>query len=232
MRSRFRVGRRTVPIVALLTVIAATAYPSIAGAAGKAKLTVVHAIPRLTVDVYANGDLLLDNFKPGTITRPVPLNPGRYDVAVTPSDSKKKLLAASTRVKSQTDAAAVAYLDEEGDPTLGWFKNNMRPVQEHDARITVRHTAEAPEVDVRFKRPGRQWRKVTSDLENGEQANRDLKARRYRFDVVLAGTTKRVLGPVSLKIDDRTHYFVYAWGSVADENLALDLSTRRLPSSN
>jgi hypothetical protein len=55
-----------------------------------------------------------------------------------------------------------------------------------------------------------------------------LGARRYRFDVVLAGSNKRVLGPVSLKLAPRTHYFVYAWGSAADDNLALK-STRRLP---
>jgi hypothetical protein len=132
-------------------------------------------------------------------------------------------------VNGDTDAAAVAFLTESGSPTLGLFSNNVSPIRAQRARMTVRHTAAAPEVDVRFKRPGGEWRMVTTELMNGEQATRGFKARRYRFDVVLAGTDTRVLGPVAVKLERRTHYFVYAWGSAADGNLALNLSTRRLP---
>ena len=95
----------------------------------------------------------------------------------------------------------------------------------------MRHTAAAPEVDVRFQRPGGKWRNVTTELMNGEQAKRGFKARRYRFDVVLAGSDNRVLAPTSLRLERRTHYFAYAWGSADDDNLRLNLSTRRLPVS-
>jgi hypothetical protein len=231
MRSKSSKWRRAVPLIGLLAMLSATAYPSIASAAGKARLTVVHAIPRLTVDVYANGGLLLDDFKPGTITRAISLDPGRYDIAITPAETKEKLLSASVQVKAKTDASAVAYLDNDGDATLGLFNNDMRPKERPRGRITVRHTAAAPEVDVRYKRPGGEWKDVSTDLANGEQASGGLKARTYRFDVVLAGTTKRVIGPVSLKIEPRTHYFMYAWGSADDQSLGLNLSTRRLPAS-
>jgi hypothetical protein len=100
-------------------VVAAGAFPGTASAAHEGKLTVVHAVPRLTVDVYANGNLLLDNFKPGTITRPRRIDPGAYDIKVTPANSKNDLLSAAVRVKNETDAAAVAYLDKDGDPRLG-----------------------------------------------------------------------------------------------------------------
>lgn len=39
----------------------------------KAMVSVFHGVPGLTVDVYANGDELLSDFKPGTVTTPSPL---------------------------------------------------------------------------------------------------------------------------------------------------------------
>ena len=231
MKTKSWVRGRKAPLIALVAVVAATAFPAAASATDKGKLTVVHAVPGLTVDVYADDDLLLEDFKPGTITHPVRLDPAAYEIEVTPANSTNEVLSATVQVKSGTDAAAVAYLSEDGDPTLGLFNNNQRPIRQSKARVTVRHTAAAPEVDVRFKRPGGKWRNVTTELMNGEQAKRGFKARGYRFDVVLAGTDNRVLGPTSLKLERRTHYFAYAWGSADDDSLRLNLSTRRLPVS-
>jgi Domain of unknown function (DUF4397) len=226
IKSQSRIRR--IPLLALAAMVAATAFPASAAAADKGKVTVVHAVPDLTVDVYANDGLFLEDFEPGTITPPARLDPGHYDIEVTPANSASVALSATASVDSGTDAAAVAYLEKNGDPTLGLFKNNQRPIRERRARVTVRHTAAAPEVDVRYKRPGGKWKLVTTDLMNGEQAKRGFRARRYRFDVVLSGKDTRVLGPVTLKLERRTHYFVYAWGSAADDSLALNLSTRRL----
>lgn len=217
------------PLLVLAAAVATTAFvPGTAAAKDRGKVTVVHAVPDLTVDVYANDGLLLEDFEPGTITDPVRLVPDTYDVEITPANSNSVALDATVPVVEETDAAAVAYLDEHGDPTLGLFDNNQHPIKEHRARVTVRHTAAAPEVDVRYKRPGREWKSVTTDLSNGEQAKRGFRAHKYRFDVVLAGTDDRVLGPATLDLERRTHYFVYAWGSASEDSLALNLSTRRL----
>jgi len=209
-----------------------TLLPTTAPAAGeteaKGKVTVVHAVPGLTVDVYANEGLFIEDFAPGTITAPVKLASGSYDIEITPANSDSVALSATAPVTEDTDAAAVAYLEEDGDPTLGLFANNQRPIDADKARVTVRHTAAAPEVDVRFKRIGGDWRHLTADLANGEQDGRGFVARKYRFDVVLAGTNTRVLGPVTLELAERKHYYVYAWGSAEDENLALNLSKRNL----
>jgi hypothetical protein len=79
--------------------------PAAASGADTGKVTVVHAVPDLTVDVYANGGLLLEDFVP---------------------------------------------------------TNDMSTIKEPRARVTVRHTAAAPAVDVRFKRPGGKWKMVMS----------------------------------------------------------------------
>lgn len=228
MRKRIRTRVRRASALALAMVLAGLALAPTALAADEGRVTVVHAVPDLTVDAYANDCLLLEDFTPGSITRAFRLEPGSYELDVTPANSSDVVLSATAPVTDDTDAAAVAYLDEGGSPKLGLFPNDQRPVAPRKARVTVRHTAAAPAVDVRFKRIGGEWKYVTGDLENGEQATRPFRERSYRFDVVLAGTKQRVLGPVTVELERLRHVFVYAWGSASDDNLALNSSIRRL----
>lgn len=60
------------------------AMPASAADEDKATVSVLHAVPGLTVDVYANGDELLPDFKPGTLTEPQELPAGSYDLKVFP----------------------------------------------------------------------------------------------------------------------------------------------------
>ena len=198
------------------------------GSNNKGKVTVVHAVPDLPVDVYANDSKLLNDFMPGEIVGPVALAAGEYELDVTGANSTDPILSATADVTKGLDATAVAYLKGNGDPTLGLFVNKMQPIQDDRARMTVRHTAAAPEVDVRWKRPGGNWRVFAPDLKNGQEKTRWFCECKRSFDVVLAGTNTRVLGPATFDLEDETHYFVYAWGSAADDSLALNLSTRHL----
>lgn len=50
-----------------IAIAIAMAAPASAVASGKADLSVLHGIPGLTVDVYVNGALTLDDFTPGTL---------------------------------------------------------------------------------------------------------------------------------------------------------------------
>ena len=131
IRSRIR----KTPLLAIAVVVAATALipGPVAAGTDSGKVTVVHAVPDLTVDVYANKALLLEDFEPGTITDPVPLAPATYNIEVTPADSSTVVLAASVPVDAETDAAAVAHLDENGNPTLGLFANNIKSIERNRA---------------------------------------------------------------------------------------------------
>ncbi|GAA2925827.1 hypothetical protein GCM10011428_48500 [Streptomyces violaceus] len=48
----------------------------------EAMVSVFHGIPGMTVDVYANGDELLGDFKPGTVTDPQALDAGTYEIQI------------------------------------------------------------------------------------------------------------------------------------------------------
>ena len=56
-------------------------------AEGDAKLSVLHAVPGLTVDVYVDGERTINDFKPGTLAGPLELPGGTYSVAITAADA-------------------------------------------------------------------------------------------------------------------------------------------------
>ena len=213
-------------IVGGASLAAAPATVSAREAGGKA--TVVHGVPGLTVDVYANGDTLLEDFVPGDIAGPVDLATGDYKIELTAADSSDVVLSANATITDGANVTAAAHLTAAGDPAIGLFKNKMNPIRPRKARVSLRHIASAPPVDVRFRRPAGSWKLFAEDIGNGEQATRAVRKGKYRFDVVLAGTKSRVLGPTKLVLARRMHYFVYAWGSASEGNLALNLSTQRL----
>ena len=64
--------------LAVLTLAPMSAH----AAESEATVSVLHAVPGLTVDVYANGEELIPDFAPGTLTDPLTLPAGTYDLQV------------------------------------------------------------------------------------------------------------------------------------------------------
>lgn len=207
---------------ALLVPAALVAAPAMA--ADDATVSVLHAIPEGSgadvVDVYAGDALLIDNFTPGSLeTLTVPA--GSYDLGVyadgaTPADSDAVLSAAGVEVPAGANATVTANLDADGNPALNVYVNDISEVPAGDARLTVRHIAAAPAVDVRADGTA-----IVEGLVNPDEAVTDVPAGTYSADVVLAGTDTVVLGPADLDLAEGTNTIVYAWGSAEAGNLAL-----------
>jgi hypothetical protein len=186
-----------------------------ASAAETATVSVLHAVPDTPVDVYANGERLIDDFQPGTLTDPLELPAGSYDLALFPADaadgSGAPLLSADgVSVPAGANATVVAHLKEDGTPALTPFVNDVSPVAAGQARVTVRHTAAAPAVDVRAG-----GAVVAPGLANPKEASLTVPAGTVTADVVLAGTTTVAIGPADLTLAEGTSTIVYAWGSQA-----------------
>ncbi len=184
-----------------------------ATAADTATVSVLHGVPGVTVDVYANGEELLSDFAPGTLTDPVSLPAGSYDLAVypagsDPASSQPAASASGVQVPAGAHATVVAHLDEGGTPVLTPFVNDVSPVPAGQARVTVRHTAAAPAVDIRA---GGQV--VAPGLTNPDEATLTVPAGTIAADVVLAGTETVAIGPADLPLGEGTATAVYAWGS-------------------
>ena len=191
----------------------AAAAPS--SAAGTSDVSVLHGVPGLTVDVYANGNKLLTDFEPGTLTDPVKLPEGTYDLAVFPAgegpDGTPAIKADGVAVPSGANITIVAHLSADGTPVLTPFVNDTSRIKPGETRLTVRHTAAAPAVDVRAG-----GTPVFEGLENPKEAKADIPAGKVSADVVLAGTDTVAIGPADLDLKEGTNTIVYAWGSAAD----------------
>jgi hypothetical protein len=178
-----------------------------------ATVSVLHGVPDTPVDVYANGERLIDDFQPGTLTDPLELPAGSYDLALYPADapdaSGDPLLSADgVSVPAGADATVVAHLTESGQPALTPFVNDTSTVPAGQARVTVRHVAAAPAVDVRA---GGQV--VVDGLTNPNEESLTVPAGTVSADVVLAGTDTVAIGPADLTLTEGTTTAVYAWGS-------------------
>jgi hypothetical protein len=198
-----------------------------ASAASDATVSVLHSVPGVTVDVYANGDELIPDFEPGTLTDPQRLPAGTYDLqgfadGDSPGNGKPVMQAEDVEVPAGANATVVAHLDDQGKPRLSLFANDVTPVDAGQARVTVRHTAAAPAVDVRADGDV-----VFSDLANPDEQSAEVPAGAYSVDVVPTGTDDAVLGPTDLRAAEGASTIVYAWGSAEDGTLDLAVQTIR-----
>mgnify|MGYP000872338432 FL=1 len=193
-------------------------------------VTVVHGVPGLTVDVYVNGGLTLPDFAPGTITDPLTLPEGNYDIEIYPAGADPSAgapaIAGSAFLPAGANASIVAHLAEDGTPTLSVFVNDTSAINDGDARVVVRHTAAAPTVDVALTFKSEEVGKIEG-LSNPEEAQIDVPAGLYFASILPAGTDTVVAGPARLWLNpkfDRS-YIIYAIGSLADGTFELLIQT-------
>lgn len=129
------------------------AVPAAAGAqtAPAATIMLLHGIPGTPVDVLVDGKVVIPNFEPGkmqdltsfagkTLTNLEVRLAGKTDVAIGP--------VAKFDVPATGNYTVVAHLDAAGKPTLTPFKNDTSALEAGKGRLTVRHTAAAPAVDI------------------------------------------------------------------------------------
>jgi hypothetical protein len=227
MTQRSRMTRLAVAASALALPLSAVAFANPALAAD-ATVSVLHGIPAGSgadvVDVYAGDTLLIDDFTPGSLeTLTVPA--GSYDLAVFadgegPGNGTAVLEAAGVEVPAGANATVTANLDASGAPALNVFVNDTSAIAAGQARLTVRHLAAAPAVDITAD-----GAVLFSDLTNPNEAMADVPAGSYEAAVVLAGTDTVAIGPADLDLAEGVNTIVYAWGSAEAGNLALAVQT-------
>ena len=201
--------------IALLMLLAPAAY---AQEGDTGSVTVVHGIPDTPVDVYVNGDLTLEDFEPGTVTDPLDLPAGSYDIEIFAAgadpEADDPVISGSADLEAGANVSLVAHFDADGAPTLGVFANDTSTLDAGQARITVRHTAAAPAVDVLANGDV-----VFSGVENGQEGTAELPAGTIEAAVALAGETDPVLGPADVDLQEGVNTIVYAIGMRSEERI-------------
>jgi hypothetical protein len=179
-------------------------------------LNVVHGIPGVTVNVCVDGTVAIPDFAPGDVVKNVSLPATSHTFKIVPNTDDTCSTAGILVVTTPLDAknyTAVAALDDSGDPQLRLFTNNVNPTKVGKARLTVRHTADAPAVNV--------WAngmKLVGGTEFtfGESASLPVPKGIYAAWVSLPGEFEPVIGPALLELKPGYAYQVYAWGDGTD----------------
>ncbi|VXB26337.1 Lipoprotein [Arthrobacter sp. 9AX] len=185
-----------------------------------AQLSVLHGVPGLTVDVWVDGTLTLDDFTPGSLAGPLELAAGDYEIAITAPDAASAdnpvIGPVTVDLEEGGNYTAVAHLDADGAPTATLFTNDTKaPRNNNKGKLTVRHVAAAPAVDVLAG-----GEPVIEGLRNPDEATLKLKAGTISASVAAAGTTAPLIGPADVTVEGGKNTIVYAWGSLADGTLA------------
>ncbi len=205
----------------LFVVVAAPAWG--AQTSASATVTVLHALPGFTADVYVNGELTLNGFEPETATDPLSLPPGEYSIDIrdvgAPADSEPALSGTVT-IKAGQDLSIIAGLDGQGQPVLNVFQNDLSPVSVGKARLIVRHVADAPGLDVLLDEAP-----VVKDLENGQSRATQLAEGSHDLTIAMAGGSTALAGPMDVQFAEGTDKIVYAIGSSQGDTFDLMVQT-------
>lgn len=188
-----------------------------------ASVTVVHGLPGVFADVYVNGQVAIDDFDPAEVTDPIALAAGTYEIAIRGADdpaTATPLLTGSATVPAGANLTLVAHLNGQGQPTLTPFANDVSPIPAGQSRLTVRHTAAAPSVDILSS-----GTPVFRNVGNGQQGSTTLPAGTLSASVTLSGSAQTVIGPASVQLQEGVQTIVYAVGSADEGTLDLIVQT-------
>ncbi len=201
--------------LALLTMAVALVPASAALAdSHEGEVIVVHGVPDLTVDVYVNGDLTLEDFEFGDVAGPLALPAGSYDLEIYAADADPDAddpaLSGSTDLPGGAVATIAAYLGEGASPTLGVFVEDNSEIAAGEARVTARHLADFGAVDV-LANDGAVFEGVT----NGQGGDADVPADTYNIKITAAGDADTVAFDADVPLGEGTNTIAYAIGSVS-----------------
>jgi hypothetical protein len=184
-----------------------------AQATGTATVNVVHGIPGVTVKVCVDGRSVADDVRFGAKIVGAKLSAGSHNVRVVAAGQPCRstaILHAAYPLRAGRNYTIVANLDPAGAPNLKAFRNPVRPTRAGHARLTVRHTAQAPAVNV--------WAGCTrliggTSFRWGSSRTFGVPAGHYRVRVTLPGSWVAVIGPATKHLHAGRAYQVYAVGS-------------------
>ena len=227
-------GKRFLRLAAVSAAVAlplgmVAASPASAAKAPKpttAVVSVLHGIPGVVVDVYANDTLLINDFTPGSLKK-IRVPGGTYDLEIFPADAPNSagtaILQLTQAVENGKNYTVAAYLTPTGAttaaPAIQGFQNNIASLpkpknsKNGEGRITVRHLAAAPPVDILVNgNPA-----VGSPLANGNQLQAVLVKGTYQAAAALPGAGLGGRRPRSRPAEGAPgleHVIAYAWGRV------------------
>lgn len=191
-----------------------------------ADVYVAHGVPGADVDVYVNGDLLLQDFMYTEIEGPVPVPAGDYLIEVFLAGADPQVDAPviflETPLLDDQNVTIVAHLAEDGGLKLTPFGNPQAPSFNLISGIVVRHTAAAPPVDINLISRSRFLRGAFRfSASNGAGAGTTVYPIYYDVSITLPGGGAEVFAIEGVRIRGGSSYAAYAVGNPADDSFTI-----------
>ncbi|WP_195210545.1 DUF4397 domain-containing protein [Actinomarinicola tropica] len=174
-------------LLGVLSLLTVAAFAAPAQAQSGATVMLLHGIPDTPVDVYVDGAEVIGDFQPadmqdlssfaGQTLANIQVVPAGGDPA-----TDAVIEVPSLDVPASGNWTVVAHLGADGTPTITPFENDTSQIAAGEGRITVRHTAAAPAVDIVVgdARP-------FTDLSNPNSVSADLPAGPLPASIAAAG---------------------------------------------
>jgi hypothetical protein len=229
--------KRRISISLILVLALAVMSFVMVSADDDAMVYVGHGIPgqalglednELPVDVLVNDETcLLEGFEFGSFAGPVELEAGIYNIKISLANevpcSDAAVIEADVEFMAGVNYTVFAHLDVDGAPTAAVFENDATSAVAGYTRLTVRHTAAAPAVDIRLYRGWERGRMVglIEGLENPNEAGPlNIRPGGYEATISAAGETD-VLFSLPVELEPHKSYIVYAVGGLDTETFTV-----------
>jgi hypothetical protein len=178
----------------------------------------VHGLRGVVADVYFDGKLLLQTFRPerSTSLLSVPAGIHQVDVrlAAKPATSPPAL-SAKIKVTGGQNESAVVHLGADGKPELTVYPDQSGAIPIGQARVIVRHDAAAPPIDVHVDA-----NRVATALANPAQAATQVTAGTYRVSVTKTGTPQELAPAQAVPFAPGSSTDMYLIGNESKSTLA------------
>jgi hypothetical protein len=210
---------------ALLLPLLATGTPGQAAGPVKAlaNVTVIQAVPGVTVDVSVDGRSVATGAEVGDVLGPFELSPGGHEVTFTGPGVD---VASSLEVATGASTDVVLHLPAEvgGDPVVHSYDAPTGAIGPDKARVVLAHTATVAPADVRVN-----GETVFTNIANGEFAEAEVPAGTHEVALLPSGSTADpILGPLDVALEARTLSMIYAYGNPRDGSMNVIAHTSTL----
>ena len=202
-------------IALIATTLIALAIGPVYAQADEGMVTFIHAVDGedgFPADIYVNGELIFSSLRFLEGTQAVPYPAGDYEVDIFPAGddpaASESILSAAMEVTGGANLSVVASVTEAGVPTITVYVNDTSPIPVGMVRLTLRHGAAAPSVDVMVD-----GAVAVADFTNGDDVTAVLASGGYSVSLVPTGGGEELF-QADLDLSEGTGYVVYGVGSV------------------
>ncbi|MGI8434735.1 MAG: DUF4397 domain-containing protein [Nocardioidaceae bacterium] len=218
----FRSGAAALLVVATCSLLSPTAEGALsARRVAQPQVYIVQGVPGAKVDVSIDGDMVRHALQAKAVAGPYDLQAGTHSVRFS---AEGWTVTSQVRVSSASSDVVLHWPAELARrPEVTVFDNNLKPVSNDKARLTVAHTAVVPPADIRVD-----GKVLFANIANGEYLTVDVPAGSYSVEVVPTGQSGNpLLGPLRLPVDAAALTRVFAIGQ--PRNGSMDAVVQVLP---